>query len=72
MANLCGRQRVYRVPQVRHGSLAHLLLVRDRGDDEFPGLLLDDGEWRNLRLLCMRLAVDAVPSEGCQYSEQER
>ena len=48
------------ISQVRYGSLAHLLLMRDGRHDELAGLLLDNSEGRNLGLLSVGLAVDTV------------
>lgn len=49
------------VMKVRHGRLAHGLLVSHGGDHKLSRFLQSQREWRALRLLAVRLAVDTVP-----------
>ena len=71
VADLRGRQRVHGVPQVRDGRLAHLLLVRNRCDGELAGLLLNEGEGRDLGFLRVSLAIDLVANRTSQCESME-
>lgn len=71
MADLGGRERMYRESQVRNSGLAHLLLVRNGGNGEFTRLLLKQGERGDFCFLCVRLAIDAIPTMMDQTTNNE-
>ena len=59
--------------QVRavNSGLAHLLLVRNGGNGEFTRLLLKQGERGDFCFLCVRLAIDAIPTMMDQTTNNE-
>lgn len=63
MTHLRRRELMNVESEISHGSLASLLLMRDRVDDELARLLLHQVERRGLRLLCVLLSVDFVPGK---------
>lgn len=60
IANLRGRQRMNNVVKVRHGRLAHCLLMSHRGDHELSWFVQSQRERGTLRLLAVRSAVDPI------------
>ena len=54
------------VSQIRDSGPTHLLLVSNRSDREFSRLLLLDRERRNLGLLIVKLAIDAIAAIDIQ------
>ncbi len=58
--------------QIRHGCLAHLLLVRNRRDCKLPRLLLEKRKWRRLDFLRVRLVVDAIPTKCAGQISEKR
>lgn len=71
IANLSRGQRMDMQMQIRHGCLAHLLLVRNGRDRKLARLLLEKREWRRLDFLRVCPVVDAIPVEWVGQTHED-